>query len=107
VIDESGRSQPPGVVGEVVASGAVIFDGYANGEAQEKFLSAIQFDNDVVAAGRWYTTGDYGYLDENKELHLRGRTDDQVKINGQVSLYKYTHDAKYPCFERSSRAHCS
>ncbi|KAK0756024.1 hypothetical protein N5P37_011397 [Trichoderma harzianum] len=83
VVNERGQSLPSGHVGEVLAYGETVSQGYFNGEAQEKFTRTVQFTTGAAPSSGWYATGDFGLIDEAGELHLRGRADDQIKISGQ------------------------
>ncbi|KAK2616713.1 hypothetical protein QQS21_000325 [Conoideocrella luteorostrata] len=83
VVDDRGQLLPAGEIGEVLSSGETVSEGYYNGEAQDKFVRAVQGASDPTPSDRWYATGDFGFVDDSGELHLRGRADDQVKINGQ------------------------
>ena len=60
--------------GEIVISGPAVGLGYAN-ETSEAFFTV----NDEPA----YRTGDRGLIDTDGHLYFRGRTDQQIKINGQ------------------------
>lgn len=98
MVNDRGQSLPPGNVGEVLAYGETVSQGYFNGEAQEKFTRIVQSTTGTPQLGGWYATGDFGLIDEIGDLHLRGRADDQIKISGQVrkvsrhlSRYKYIH----------------
>lgn len=53
-------------------SGPVVFSGYANNEKATK----------DVFSGKWFATGDKGYLDSKERLILRGRAKDTIIING-------------------------
>lgn len=67
-----------GVVGEICISGVGVSNGYINNkEMTEKVFVDNPFGNDVM-----YRTGDTGYINENNEIVILGRTDDQVKIRG-------------------------
>lgn len=72
---------PPFVVGEVFLSGLNLSKGYVNRPNLNKqrftyFKGLKKFQN------RMFKTGDIGFLDDNGNLHLMGRNDDQIKING-------------------------
>jgi fengycin family lipopeptide synthetase D len=60
--------------GEIVISGPAVGLGYAN-ETSEAFFTV----NNEPA----YRTGDRGLMDTSGQLYFRGRTDQQIKINGQ------------------------
>lgn len=84
MVDERGQSLPSGHVGEVLAYGETVSQGYFNGEIQEKFTRTVQSTTGAAQSSGWYATGDFGLIDDIGELHLRGRADDQIKISGQV-----------------------
>ncbi|MBF0370780.1 MAG: acyl--CoA ligase [Magnetococcales bacterium] len=70
---ENGSSMEPGEVGEIIAGGELLFDGYFNNpEATRKGLTKAGF-----------RTGDLGYCDEEGFLFVQGRLDDVFKVNGQ------------------------
>ncbi|KAK4065062.1 uncharacterized protein Triagg1_8698 [Trichoderma aggressivum f. europaeum] len=83
VVNERGQSLPSGHVGEVLAYGETVSQGYFNGEVQEKFMRTVQSTTGATPSSGWYATGDFGLIDDIGELHLRGRADDQIKISGQ------------------------
>lgn len=72
VIDPDGRELPVGEVGELVASGANIMQGYwRDPEATDKALSR-----------HGYHTGDLGYRDADGYFFVVGRRDNQLKVGG-------------------------
>ena len=72
VIKEDGQEAAVGEVGELVASGSNIMQGYwRNPEATNKAL-----------ANGWYHTGDQVYMDEEGFFFLVGRKDDLLKVGG-------------------------
>lgn len=72
VLDEDGKSCPPGEIGEVYVGGACVFDSYiGDSEATAECLSSHGF-----------RTGDLGHLDEQGYLYLSGRADDVFKSAG-------------------------
>jgi long-chain acyl-CoA synthetase len=71
-----GESCAPGVVGEVWCANPSIFTGYRDAPG----------DTERAFTGRWYHTGDLGYLDAEGFLHLVGRRTDVV-ISGGVNIY--------------------
>ncbi len=72
VLDPEGRELPTGEVGELVASGANIMQGYwRDPEATAKALSR-----------HGYHTGDLGYRDADGYFFVVGRKDNQLKVGG-------------------------
>ena len=73
VRDPSGSPVPAGTTGQIWIRGRGVIDGYADGQAAERF-----------AAGGWLSTGDLGYLDGDGFLFLTGRSDDVVNRGGEL-----------------------
>lgn len=74
IVDTNGDDCEPGMEGEVVASGMGAMSGYLDTARQWK-------DNNPSTI--WINTGDYGYLDEEGNLYIRGRKDEMLKILDQ------------------------
>jgi amino acid adenylation domain-containing protein len=75
VVDEQGRSQPPGGVGELWVGGPGVARGYlgqASGSAEGPFHSSPPT----------YRTGDLARLRDDGLLEIVGRVDQQLKIRG-------------------------
>lgn len=82
VLDELLRPVPPGAVGELYASGAGVALGYLNEQQGGAF-----FNDETIAPGLIYRTGDLVQEGENGELQFIGRRDSLVKVRGhRVSL---------------------
>ena len=64
-----------GVEGEMVISGPNVFGGYL-GNAPSPFFHAL--------GKRWYRSGDLGYVDAERNVHLTGRLKRFVKIGGEM-----------------------
>ncbi|WP_432973539.1 non-ribosomal peptide synthetase [Dactylosporangium sp. CA-233914] len=87
VVDEHGRPQPPGAVGEIVVGGIGVARGYAASPA----ATAARFTTDT-GGRRWYHTGDLATRRADGVLVYLGRTDDQVKIRGhRLTLGEVEH----------------
>jgi len=72
VVDNQGNNLPFGEVGEIVASGANIMQGYWN-----------DLDSTKAALSRCgYHTGDLGYKDQDGYFFVVGRKDNQLKVSG-------------------------
>jgi acyl-CoA synthetase (AMP-forming)/AMP-acid ligase II len=67
IVDDEGNVLPTGEEGEIQAAGADSYLGYLN-------------ETDPV--GEWYSTGDFGRLDETGHLHVNGRRSQVVNIGG-------------------------
>jgi acyl-CoA synthetase (AMP-forming)/AMP-acid ligase II len=72
VLDPAGNEAPPGQMGELVAAGPNIMQGYwKDPEGTAKVLN-----------GAWYHTGDQAYQDSEGYFYLVGRKDDLLKVGG-------------------------
>lgn len=78
ILDDDGREQPAGAVGEVVVRGPQIAKGYLNMPEE----SARQF------RGNWFHTGDLGCVDSSGYLLLFDRKKDMV-ITGGENVYSF------------------
>ncbi len=76
IADESGAACASGVVGEVCCANPSVMTAYRN--RPEETARAFR--------GRWFRTGDLGFLDADGFLHLVGRSTDVV-ISGGVNIY--------------------
>ncbi|MEX3547625.1 MAG: amino acid adenylation domain-containing protein [Burkholderia sp.] len=76
VLDEAGREQPIGIEGELYLGGAGLAQGY---HGQPERTSQAFIDH---ALGRLYKTGDLARWRADGRLEHRGRSDQQVKVNG-------------------------
>lgn len=73
VVDESGRSVPTGEVGEIVARGAKVADGY---------LDDPEATSQAFRDG-WFHTGDVGRLDDDGYLYILDRLKDMIRSGGE------------------------
>ncbi|WP_417765540.1 AMP-binding protein [Spongiibacter tropicus] len=71
IADVRGNAAKAGIEGEVLIRGNNVFSGY---EGEDKRLHFI---------GEWFRSGDIGYLDENKNLFLTGRSKDIINRGGE------------------------
>ncbi|MGE5104920.1 MAG: class I adenylate-forming enzyme family protein [Betaproteobacteria bacterium] len=76
IANADGSACAPNVVGEVCCVNPSLFIGYRDRpeDTQHAFF------------GRWYRTGDLGFLDDEGYLHLVGRSKDVV-ISGGINIY--------------------
>lgn len=80
IVDADGLDCAAGTFGEVVIEGDTVAHGYFGRDdlTSQVFGTSVVDDKSV----RTYRTGDEGMLDEDGQLHFRGRLDLQVKLNG-------------------------
>lgn len=71
---ETGKTQPPGEVGEIMARGLCVTAGYHDKPEETK----AAFDADG-----WLHTGDLGKFDEDGYLHLVGRLKETYRCGGE------------------------
>jgi acyl-CoA synthetase (AMP-forming)/AMP-acid ligase II len=86
---ETDEELPPGEVGQILARGAGLFDGYHNDP--EKTAEAMR--------DGWLHTGDLGVVDADGRVSYRGRSKDMLKVGGEnvsameVETYLLGHPA--------------
>jgi acyl-CoA synthetase (AMP-forming)/AMP-acid ligase II len=73
IVEENGMEVDANKLGELQIRGNVVFDQYHN----DAHASHQSWTGDG-----WFRTGDRGFLDANRRLHLTGRDKDTVIING-------------------------
>ena len=72
-----------GEIGQIYVEGPNLMTGYLNNpQANEKSLSKYGF-----------ATGDFGYLDHEGDLYIKGRDDDIFKVGGEKVSVKMIEDA--------------
>jgi len=71
-----GQALPAGETGEIWCANPSVMDRYLGSEA----------DTAAAFSGRWYRTGDLGYLDEEGFLYIVGRSKDMF-VSGGVNVY--------------------
>lgn len=64
--------------GEILAKGDNVFSGYWKNAAATRA---------VFTADGWFKTGDLGYLDENENLFIKGRSKDVIITGSGVNVY--------------------
>lgn len=72
LVDEEGQEVAPGEVGEIIAHGDNIMQGYWNNQA----------DTNAVIKGGWLHTGDLAIRDGDGYIYIKGRNDDMIKHLG-------------------------
>lgn len=79
ILDEEGKLQPIGVIGELCIGGEGVANGYWNNDqlTNEKFII-----DPVTQEGVIYRTGDVARWLPDGNIEFLGRADDQVKIRG-------------------------
>jgi acyl-CoA synthetase (AMP-forming)/AMP-acid ligase II/thioesterase domain-containing protein/acyl carrier protein len=73
IMDSNNKLMPRGERGEVVVDRSLDFDGYENDPAA----------NAQCFVGKWFRTGDEGFLDEDGYLTLTGRIKDIINRGGE------------------------
>jgi long-chain acyl-CoA synthetase len=91
VVDDDGHDVLPGEVGEIIARGPNIMQGYWKKEAETR----------AVLQKGWYYSGDMGTVDEDNYIFLVDRKKDMI-ISGGENIYStevenaiYTHPAVF------------
>ncbi|KAF6815188.1 nonribosomal peptide synthase [Colletotrichum sojae] len=76
------RLLPIGATGEIVVDGPILARGYLNQPdmTAARFLTSLPF---LPEGHRAYCTGDLACYDAGGSFHFRGRSDTQIKVNGQ------------------------
>lgn len=72
ILDDTGQEVPAGMVGELIASGDNIMQGYWRDPETTKEVLTLD----------GYHTGDMGYYDEDGYFYIVGRKDYQLKVGG-------------------------
>ena len=95
---ETGQDLPTGEVGEIVARGFGMFEGYH--DDPERTAEAIDPDG-------WFHTGDIGSVDDGGRIAYHGRTKDMLKVGGEnvaaLEIESYLSCIR-PCASRRSWA---
>jgi long-chain acyl-CoA synthetase len=91
VVDDDGHDVKPGEIGEIIARGPNIMQGYWKKEAETQ----------AVFKKGWYYSGDMGTVDEDNYIFLVDRKKDMI-ISGGENIYStevenaiYTHPAVF------------
>lgn len=79
IVDEKGCKVS---YGEICFKGKQVTSGYLNDEIKTNQVF-VNFDWDHENTGKWYKTGDIGFINETGDLECVGRRDSQIKIGGR------------------------
>ncbi|HEV2688081.1 MAG TPA: AMP-binding protein [Bryobacteraceae bacterium] len=79
VVDELGNPLPRGQRGEIVVCGSNVTPGYWNNPAANRDA----FIGVASRTGRWFRTGDQGYMDDDGFLFLTGRIKELINRGGE------------------------
>ncbi|MDO6435718.1 AMP-binding protein [Flavitalea sp. BT771] len=92
IVDDSRKTLPAGVAGELCITG----DGLALGYLHDPVLTATKFINGAFHNGmRMYLTGDRARMNFDGNIEFLGRKDQQVKIRGnRVELHEIEEQLK-------------
>ncbi|KAH8273180.1 hypothetical protein KR018_011459 [Drosophila ironensis] len=82
IVDAAGKNQGPKELGEVLCN---------NGQAWSGYFGNPQATAEMRDAGGWFHTGDIGYFDEDKYLHIVERKKDMLKYLGMMY---YPHEVE-------------
>lgn len=77
IVDDEGKTLPPGTKGIVMAKGPQIMQGYYNKE---------DLTREVLSEDGWLNTGDLGMLTRNNELKIMGRAKDTIVLLGGENI---------------------
>jgi acyl-CoA synthetase (AMP-forming)/AMP-acid ligase II len=72
ITDADGTPLASGETGEIELRGCVI----------DAYLGGPELNDGAFRPGGWFRTGDLGYLDEAKRLHVVGRSKEMLKVKG-------------------------
>jgi acyl-CoA synthetase (AMP-forming)/AMP-acid ligase II len=87
VVDQDGAPATTGQVGEIVARGPAVMDGYWN---------APQASGEALRGG-WMHTGDLGYISADGYLHVVDRLGDMVISGGENVYPREVEDVLFEC----------
>ncbi|WP_373398437.1 AMP-binding protein [Algoriphagus halophilus] len=80
ILNSEDQQVAPGEQGEFLVHSVTMMSGYWNNDALTQ--KSFYIDRNQGREVNYYRTGDYVYLNQNKELVFVGRMDRQVKISG-------------------------
>lgn len=78
LLGSNGEIIPHGEIGEICITGNSVFNKYLNEVEEEYFQSIFIKDKEYL----FYRTGDFAFLDENKDLNFISRKKNFIKIRG-------------------------
>ena len=84
--DEAARDAAPGGVGEVWIRGATLMSGY---------LDDPELTAETITEDGWLKTGDLGWLDASRHLHLVGRAKNMIVTPGGKNVYPEDVEAAF------------
>ncbi len=73
-------------IGEIWLRGVSVMPGYYNNDAANDLV----FDNEG-----WFDTGDMGFLDKNRDLHIRGRKKNVIVLDSGKNVYPEELESYY------------
>lgn len=82
ILDEAGRSLPPGRTGRIAVAGPNVFTAYDDTAADQKPPEFVQLEGE-----RFYFTGDLGQMDATGRLRLVGREKNRFRLAGRGVVY--------------------
>lgn len=99
ILNNMGQIMPPWTVGEIHIGGDGLLVGYSGNETDKGILA-----ESYLGIARWYKTGDIAYYNEEGNIYLIGRSDEQLKIRGhriELNEIEY-HIKQYPSITDSA-----
>lgn len=83
VTDDNGKPLPQGAIGHIDVSGDCLASGYLNDVVSQRTKFHESAGHHLASFGDTvFRTGDLGRFNDQQQLELLGRSDDQVQING-------------------------
>ncbi len=82
IIDENGNRVADGETGEICFKGDQVTQGYLHDTAKTDAVF-VNFSWDIDGRGKWYKTGDLGFVNVDGYVECIGRRDSQIKLGGR------------------------
>jgi acyl-CoA synthetase (AMP-forming)/AMP-acid ligase II len=102
IVDEEGNKVGKGETGEICFKGKQVTNGYLHDELKTNQVF-VNFEWDNNKSGKWYRTGDLGFVNNAGDVECIGRRDSQIKLGGRrieigeiesvLSRFVHTSDA--------------
>lgn len=96
IVDENNKDLPPGETGEILISGGNVASGYW----RKPNLWAERYDQG------WYRSKDFGFLDTDGFLYLKGRIDHAINVGGKTIAVNEVEERLRPLLNAKNFAVC-